>query len=223
MSDLAVVFIKILFVVTLGTASLIIMQKTLRSIFYIYGVQSCMIALIALILFTQTGTGVLLAMAILTVLTKVIMIPYMLNKVRRDSGLTRDGEFRYLTPVGAILVGIGIIFLVYYSFRNVLPLSQDNLFFMGAVIGASLALIGMLVIFSRKKVVTKTVGYLVMENGILIFSLFMAELPFIIELLIIVDLIIFILLATILAFGIESTEEDFKKRLNFFSGWLNKK
>jgi hydrogenase-4 component E len=80
----------------------------------------------------------------------------------------------------------------------------------------------MLVIFSRKKVVTKTVGYLVMENGILIFSLFMAELPFIIELLIIVDLIIFILLATILSFGIESTEEDFHRKLNIFSTWFRK-
>ena len=66
------------------------------------------------------------------------------------------------------------------------------------------------------------VGYLTMENGILLFGLFMAELPFIIELLIIVDLIIFILLATILAFGIESTEEDFRRKLNIFTGWFKK-
>jgi hydrogenase-4 component E len=222
MSELSVVLIKILFVVILGTASLIIMQKTLSSLFSIYGLQSFMIALMALIMYIQTGSAVLLALAVLTVITKVIIIPYMLNKVRKDSGLQRDGEFRYLTPVGAILVGIAIIFVVYNAFDKVSPLSQGNLFFMGAVIGASLALIGMLVIFSRKKVVTKTVGYLVMENGILIFSLFMAELPFIIELLIIVDLIIFILLATILAFGIESTEADFKRKLNIFSGWLKK-
>jgi hydrogenase-4 component E len=80
----------------------------------------------------------------------------------------------------------------------------------------------MLVVFSRKKVVTKIVGYLVMENGILLFSLFMAELPFIIELMIIVDLIIFILLATILAFGIDSTEEAFHRRLNIFTTWFRK-
>jgi hydrogenase-4 component E len=222
MSDLSVVLIKIFFVVVLGTASLIIMQKTLASMFSIYGLQSFVIALMALILYFQTGSGILLALAVVTIITKVIIIPYMLNRVRKDSGLQRDGEFRYLTPVGAILVGIGIIFVIYNAFRKVLPLSQDNLFFLGAVIGASLALIGMLVIFSRKKTVTKTVGYLVMENGILIFSLFMAELPFIIELLIIVDLIIFILLATILAFGIESTEEDFKRKLNIFAGWFKK-
>ena len=222
MSDISVVLIKVLFVVVLGTASLIIMQKTLRSMFSIYAVQSFIIAIIALVLFIQERSAVLLALAIITLITKVIIIPYMLNRVRKDSGLKRDGDFRYLTPVAAILVSIAVIFVVYNSFRSIAQLSQDNLFFLGAVIGVSLALMGMLVIFSRKKVVTKTVGYLVMENGILIFSLFMAELPFIIELMLIVDLIIFILLSTILAFGIESTEEDFKRKLNVFSGLFRK-
>ena len=222
MSDYSEIIIKILFVLILGTASLIIMQKTLSSLFSIYGTQSLLIALISLILFIQTGSYILLSLAILTVITKVIIIPHMLNRVRIDSGLKRDGEFRYMTPVGAILLGIALIFGVYIVFHQVYQLSQDNLFFLGAVIGASLNLIGMLVIFSRKKVVTKTVGYLVMENGILLFSLFMAELPFIIEVLIIVDLIIFIVLATILALGIESTEEDFHRRLNIFTSMWKK-
>jgi hydrogenase-4 component E len=217
MTDYSEIIIKILFVLILGTASLIIMQKTLSSLFSIYGSQSLLIALISLILFIQTGSYILLSLAILTVITKVIIIPHMLNRVRIDSGLKRDGEFRYMTPVGAILLGIALIFGVYILFHQVYQLSQDNLFFLGAVIGASLNLIGMLVIFSRKKVVTKTVGYLVMENGILLFSLFMAELPFIIEILIIADLIIFIVLSTILALGIESTEEDFHRRLNIFT------
>jgi hydrogenase-4 component E len=180
MSPLAEILIKILFILILGTASLIIMQKTLTSLFSIYGLQSVMIALISLILFGQTGSFVLMALAVITIITKVLIIPYMLNKVRKDSGVKRDAEFRYLTPVAAMLVGIAMIFMVYNSFFQVFKLSQDNLFFLGAVIGVSLALTGMLVIFSRKKVVTKTVGYLVMENGVLIFSLFMAELPFII-------------------------------------------
>ena len=217
MSDYSEIIIKILFVLILGTASLIIMQKTLSSLFSIYGTQSLLIALISLILFIQTGSYILLSLAILTIITKVIIIPHMLNRVRIDSGLKRDGEFRYMTPVGAILLGIALIFGVYNLFHQVYQLSQDNLFFLGAVIGASLNLIGMLVIFSRKKVVTKTVGYLVMENGILLFSLFMAELPFIIEILIMADLIIFIVLSTILALGIESTEEDFHRRLNIFT------
>ncbi len=222
MTPTSTILIKILFVIILGTASLIIMQKTLSTLFSIYGLQSFFIAIIAVILFLETESYVLLALAILTILTKVVAIPYMLNRVRLDSAVKRDGDFRYLTPVTAMLVGIVLIFLVYSSFSRVLPLSQGNLFFLGAVIGVSLALMGMLVIFSRPKVVTKVVGYLMMENGILLFGLFIAELPFIIELLIIVDLIIFTLLATVLAFGIESTEESFHRKLDTFANWFKK-
>jgi hydrogenase-4 component E len=216
------ILIKILFVLVLGTASLTIMQKTFSSLFSLYGLQSFFIAIIAFILFSQEHSYILLALALITIITKVLIIPYMLNKVRLDSPVKRDTEFRYLTPVAAMFVGIGLIFLVYNSFYQVYQLSRDNLFFLGAVIGVSLSLNGMLIVFSRKKVVTKTVGYLTMENGILLFGLFMAELPFIIELLIIVDLIIFILLATILAFGIDSTEEDFRRKLNIFTSWFKR-
>ncbi len=222
MTPFSAALIKILFVVILGTASLIIMQKTLSTLFSIYGLQSFFIAIVAFVLFLATGSYVVLALAILTILTKVMIIPYMLNRIRLDSSIKRDGDFRYLTPVTAILLGVILIFLVYNSFSRVLQLSQDNLFFLGAVIGVSLTLMGMLVIFSRQKVVTKIVGYLMMENGILLFGLFIAELPFIIELLIIVDLIIFILLAAVLAFGIESTEENFQRKLNTFADWFKK-
>jgi hydrogenase-4 component E len=198
------------------------MQKTLTTLFSVYGIQSFLIAGISYILFRETGSYVLLVLAILTLLTKVIIIPYMLNKIRVSGALKRDNEFRYLTPVSAILVGIALIVIVYTSFSRIFDLSKDNLFFLGAVIGVSLCLMGMLVIFSRKKVVTKVVGYLNMENGILLFGIFIAELPLIIELLIIVDLIIFILLATVLAFGIESTEDDFRMKLNMFTQWFKK-
>jgi hydrogenase-4 component E len=222
MTPLSIILIKILFVLILGTVSLIIMQKTLSTLFSVYGLQSFLIALISFILYRETGSNILLILALVTVISKVILIPYMLNKIRVSGSVKRDAEFRYLTPVSAILLGIALILVVYYSFARVFNLFQDNLFFLGAVIGVSLSLLGMLVIFSRKKIVTKVIGYLTMENGILIFSLFMAELPMIIELLIIVDLIIFIMLATVLAFGIESTEEEFRSKLNTFTDWLKK-
>jgi hydrogenase-4 component E len=55
-----------------------------------------------------------------------------------------------------------------------------------------------------------------MENGVVLFSLFLTELPLLIEVLIIVDLIMLTLIATILAFGIDSTIEEFHARLNPF-------
>jgi hydrogenase-4 component E len=94
------------------------------------------------------------------------------------------------------------------------------MFFPGAVIGVSLALMGMMVIFTRKQMITKILGYLTMENGVLLFSLFVAELPFIIELLIILDLVMLIVLATVLAFGIDTSIDEFHDKLNSFTLWF---
>jgi hydrogenase-4 component E len=213
--------IKILFVSVLGTAALIITKRTLTSLFIIYAVQSSMIAVIALVLFIETSSIVLLLMGLLTVVTKTILIPSVLRRIQKSMNIKRDMEFRYLTPIGSLLASAGIILLVYQLFSRFLAeLSPDPLFFFGAVIGVSLALMGMLAIITRRRMITKIMGYLIMENGVLLFSLFLAELPFIIELLIIVDFIMLIVLSSVLAFGIDSTIEDFHEKLNTYTHWF---
>jgi hydrogenase-4 component E len=213
--------IKMLFVLVLASTALIITVRTLTSLFNIYAAQTWIIAGIAFVLFLKTGSGILLALALLTIVSKAFLIPYVLRRIQKTMHLKRDVDFRYLTPIGSILAGTVIIFIVYFSFsRFLVELSSDDLFFFGAVVGVSLTLMGMTVIFTRKRIITKIVGYLTMENGVLLFSIFIAELPFIIELLIILDLIILIVLATVLAFGIDSTIEDFHEKLNSFTGWF---
>lgn len=213
--------IDVFFVLILATAALIITVRTLSSLFNIYSFQSLFIAVVAVVLFFQTGNIVLLLIAILTVLSKALLVPYVMRRIQKNMNLKRDVEFRYLTPIGSLLVGTLMIFLVYRSFSTLLSeLSYDDLFFFGAVIGLSITLMGMMVIFTRKKVITKIIGYLMMENGILLFSLFIAELPFIIEVLIVIDLVILITLATILAYGIDSTIDDFHSKLNSFTLWF---
>lgn len=213
--------IKILFVLVLGTAALLIFRRTLKALFTIYAVQSLLIALTALVFFAKEKSVVLLFVALLTIATKVFLIPRVLRRIQKSMHLRRDLEFRYLTPTSSVAVSTGLIFLVYNTFDRFLSeISNDRLFFFGAVIGISLCLIGMLVISTRKTMITKILGYLTMENGVLLFSIFIAELPFIIELLIVLDLVMLIVLATILAFGVDSTIEEFHQKLNSFTLWF---
>jgi hydrogenase-4 component E len=205
----------------LATAALIVTVRTLTSLLNIYSIQSWFIAAVAFVLYLKNGSVVLLLLAILTVASKAFMVPYVMRRIQKSMHLKRDLEFRYLTPIGSILVGTAMIFLVYWSFSKFLPeLSSDELFIFGAVIGVSLALMGMMVIFTRKRMITKILGYLTMENGVLLFSLFIAELPFIIELLIVIDLVMLIVLATVLAFGIDSSIDEFHTKLNSFTMWF---
>lgn len=209
--------IRILLVLILGTAVLLITQRSVSSLFSIYSIQSLLLTFLALALFRQEGTLSLLFIALLTLLSKVIIIPLFLRSVLRKMSVKRDLEFRYLTPVSSIILSTLLLFGVYLVFsRFESELHFGPLFLMGAVIGVSLALMGMMVIFSRRKVVTKTIGYLSMENGVLLFGLFVADLPLIIEVLIIIDLLMILVLATLLAFGIDSSIEAFHERLRQF-------
>jgi len=212
---------KILFVLVLATAALIITIRTLTSLLNIYSIQSWVIAAVAFVLYLKNGSIVLLLLAILTIASKAFLVPFVMRRIQKSMHIKRDLEFRYLTPIGSILVGTAMIFLVYWSFSQFLPeLSSETMFFPGAVIGVSLALMGMMVIFTRKQMITKILGYLTMENGVLLFSLFVAELSFIIELLIILDLVMLIVLATVLAFGIDTSIDEFHDKLNSFTLWF---
>ena len=205
----------------LATAALIITIRTLTSLLNIYSIQSWVIAAVAFVLYLKNGSIVLLLLAILTIASKAFLVPFVMRRIQKSMHIKRDLEFRYLPPIGSILVGTAMIFLVYWSFSQFLPeLSSETMFFPGAVIGVSLALMGMMVIFTRKQMITKILGYLTMENGVLLFSLFVAELPFIIELLIILDLVMLIVLATVLAFGIDTSIDEFHDKLNSFTLWF---
>ncbi len=210
-----------LFVLILGTAALIIIRRSLVPMFSIYAVQSLILAVMAIILFAQYGTLNLLFIALLTLTVKAVFIPFLLHKILNRIPVKRDLQFRFLNPSGSMIVSTIIIFIVYFTFANFTgTLFDDRLFLLGGVIGVSLVLIGMMIIFSRKQVLTKIIGYLTMENGVLLFSLFMPEIPFIIEVLIVIDLLMIILLAAVLAFGIDSSLEEFHKKLNRFGIWI---
>lgn len=212
--------VRILFVFVLITAAFTLSTRNIASLLTVYAVQSLLLVLIASSLYLIEGNQTLLAIAALTLVSKVLLIPLFINLIGEKIKISRDLKFNYLEPTASLLVSMGLILLAYVflsGFFSELILSK--LFFIGAVIGLSLTLMGMLVIFSRKKVITKVIGYLTMENGVLLFGIFVADLPFIIEILIVIDLMILVLLTTILAIGLDSTREEYQQRLQTLKIW----
>jgi hydrogenase-4 component E len=212
--------IRMLFVFVLVTAAFILISRNISSLLTVYTVQSLLLTLIAVFLYFIQGSQTLLAIAALTLVSKVILIPLFINLIEEKIKISRDMKFNYLEPTASLLVSVALILLSYVflsGFFNEYVLGK--LFFIGAVIGLSLTLMGMLVIFSRRKVITKVLGYLTMENGVLLFGIFVADLPFIIEILIIIDLMILVLLTTILAIGLDSTIEEYHQRLQRLNIW----
>lgn len=212
--------IKLLFVLILISAALIIIRRDLLSLVSTYAIQSALLAILAAVIYLKETNILLLYLALLTLISKVIIIPYAIKRIQQSLHLKRDVEFHYLTPTTAIFSSLLLVLVVYGFLSKILgELSLSSMFFLGATTGVSLTLMGLIVIFSRKQTITNIVGYLTMENGVLLFSLFMAELPLIIEFFIIVDLLMLTVLATIFAFGIDSSIEEFHAKLNPFKIW----
>jgi hydrogenase-4 component E len=220
MIDTAIVvgIIRILFVCIIITAAYIITTRSLLSVVSVYALQSLTLVAIALALWSLEGSLILLAIAIVTFISKVIIIPYFIATIQEKIRIKRDIEFHYLDPTSSLLISMALMLVIYLALAKIMQESpaQQSLFFFGAVLGISLMLMGMMVTFSRKRAITKVLGFLSMENGVLLFGMFVTELPFIIEFLIIIDLIILVILTTILSVGIDSTLEDYHKRLHRF-------
>lgn len=211
---------QILMVLILATAAIIIMKRDIRSLIKTYAFQSLLVAVMALLFYAETGAVTLLLLAVVFIISKVCIIPYFMGKVQQKLNIKRDVQFHFLSPITALIASLFILLFVYLAFTPLigeLNRFDSTLFTLGATVGVTIVFMGMIVIFTRKQTLTNVVGYLTMENGVVLFSLFLTELPMLIEILIIIDLIMLTLIATVLAFGIDSTIEEFHARLNPFS------
>ena len=213
--------VRIILVLILVSAALIISTRTLSALVRVYSIQSMLITVLACVLWYITGENTLLLIAVITLAAKVVLIPSFIVRIQKKIHIRRDLEFSYLKPAGSIIVSLVLMLLGYVVFSGVFGrfASENPLFFLGSVVGVSLMLMGMLVTFSRKKTITKVMGYLSMENGVLVFGCFATELPFIVEVMILVDLVILVILTTILTIGIDSSLEEFHERLVQYHIW----
>lgn len=211
MIDLTIInnWLDVILVLVIVSGALIVIQRDLIELVNTYAAQSFLLVILAFVIFSTTKSTVLIYLALLTLVSKVILLPYFIKKTQKEIHIKRDLEFSYLNPTGSLIVTLGIVLIVLSSFSVLIPaLGIDKTQFFGAMLGISLMFIGLLVVMTRKKMITKIIGYLTIENGVLLFSLFVAELPFLVEVLLIVDLMMLVLLAAILAIGIDSSLES---------------
>jgi len=223
MTEIGVIpsLLRICLILVLISAACLLTTRNLSSLVRTYALQSLILVAIAILLGVIEQKNILLLIAGITLASKVIGIPWFITVIQKRIRIQQDLKFSYLQPGGALVVSILLILLVYLCFSRVLHdlVTQNSLFFLGSIIGVSLMLMGLIAIFSRQLAITKVIGYLSMENGVLLFGLFVTELPFITEFVIMVDLIILVLLTTILTVGMDSSIDAYMNRLKEFHLW----
>ena len=113
--------IKILFVCVIITAAYIITTKNLITLVKVYALQSLTLVAIALALYWYEGTTILLEIALITLVFKVIVIPYFIATVQEKIRIKRNIEFHFLSPTSSLLISLALMLLVYITLSRILP------------------------------------------------------------------------------------------------------
>ncbi|HUY82466.1 MAG TPA: hypothetical protein VMU92_12145 [Acidobacteriaceae bacterium] len=149
----------------------------------------------------SSGQKELYYSAALTLLLKVIVLPWVLYRLIRNLGAQWDNEPLVNIPT-TMLVGLG---LVIFAFGLAQPISMMANTITRNTLGIALAviLLSFLMMITRRKAVTQVIGFLAMENG-LFFAATSATngMPMAIELGIALDLLVAVFILGIFFFQI---------------------
>jgi hydrogenase-4 component E len=135
--------------------------------------------------------------AIATVCVKGSLIPAMLSKALRDAQIKREVEpiigFLPSTLLGALGTAASI------ALASRLPLANGDAQTLLVPAAFSTIFTGFLLLTSRVKAITQTIGYLILENGIFIFGLLLLEaVPFLVEIGVLLDLFVGVFVISII-------------------------
>ncbi len=186
---LASQFINLLAALLLLIAFAMLSQRRVLTLIKLFAWQGATLATSIVIVAWSTGQPHLYYSATLTVLLKVILIPWILHRLINRLNIRWDVETLINIPT-TMLVGIG---LVIFAFALATPISQAANAITRSTLGIALAsvLLSFLMMIVRRKAIPQVIGFLSMENG-LFFAATSATygMPLVVELGIALDVLV---------------------------------
>jgi len=201
--ELAAYIIDIIGALLLITMIIILEAGGLYRAIYAMAVQSILISLAGAVLGAATHNIDLWIIALLTLVVKVVVLPFLLLHVIQRMRI--DHKIEVMIPVTVTLaIAAAIVMLAFYLSSSLGSLRQvitGN----ALPIGISLMLIGILVMMSRRKAITQMVGLFASENGIFFTAMAVSQgMPLIIEIGITLDVILGALVMGVIMLRVKS-------------------
>lgn len=179
-ADELLILVMLINLVMLGTSRLIFSIRAVAVQGVILGILPGLI---------HPFSGHLAAITIGIILTKGIVIPYLISDAIRKAQIRREVE-PFIGYVPTLLIG-ALFTAISFAFADKLPLAPEHqdLLFVPASIATLLT--GFLILTTRRKAISMVIGYLVLENGIFVFGLLLTEaMPVMIEAGALLDLLV---------------------------------
>ena len=179
-------------------------QRRILSLIHLFALQGAVLTLNTVVVALSTAQSHLLYSAGLTLLLKVIVLPWILHRLIVRLNIRWDVDTLINIPT-IMLVGILLVIL---TFNLALPISQLAGTITRATLGIAMAsvLLSMLMMITRRKAVPQVIGFLAMENG-LFFAATSATygMPMVVELGIALDVLVGTFIFGIFFFQIRET------------------
>src|SRR5882762_3931591 len=156
--------VNVLAALLLLIAFAMLSQRRVLTLIHLLAWQGAALAASTAIVAWSTGQTHLYYSAVLTVLLKVILIPWVLHRLIDRLFVRWDIETLINIPA-TMLIGIG---LVIFAFALAAPISQMATTLTRSTLGIALAsvLLSFLMMIVRQKAVPQVIGFLAMENGL---------------------------------------------------------
>lgn len=199
--------LKLLASILLLISFAMLSQRRTRRLITLFASQGAILFVSTCIVAYSAGLRELYYSAALTLLLKVIGLPWIFNRLIRRLGIQWDSEPLVNIPI-TMLVGLA---LVIFAFGLAQPISMMATTITRNTLGIALAviLLAFLMMISRRRAVTQVIGFLAMENG-LFFAATSATygMPMVIELGIALDLLVGVFILGIFFFQIREQFES---------------
>jgi hydrogenase-4 component E len=188
--------LEVLAAVILISAIIMAGLRRINLLVKVFSIQSLAIALVCFTLGFLTHENHYYLIGTLTLIAKVIIIPYIVNQSAKDLIINREMDPIINECWSSVLIGISIA-ITYVVLEN---FHRD---FINA--GFVLMVVGALILVARKKAITQMVGFLTMENGLVLLEISMVKMTLIIDILIILEILILSVIMAIMIFYINKT------------------
>lgn len=197
-------FITLMAVLMLVMQLLLAVESMLFTSVRLYAIQSLFLAGIAGIVAFFNHASHVYVVAALTIIGKVIFLPWLLNRQLRKIQITQEIEPLFNAPTTMMICG-GLTLLGYLvarPFTTLERLGNNTL-----AVAITLVLIGFFLMFNRRKAISQVLALLTVENGVMLAAVALTTygMPLVVEFAIFFDVLVAVMILGILAYRIRET------------------
>jgi hydrogenase-4 component E len=183
---------------------LMVVQRMLVTNIRIFALQSLLLAAIAGVVGYAYDAWHVYAVALLTILGKVLLLPWRLERLVRQIKIEQEILPFVNMPASMLICGALTVlaYVVAHPITSLERLGSNTL-----AVAIALLLTGFFLMINRRKAITQVLGVLTMENGVMLAAIALTTygMPLIVEIGIFFDVVIAVMVLGILVFRIRET------------------